>query len=224
MEENDRENLKIFGHGALKMFVFLALAAAVGGFIYQQVVCSSSPAEVANENSPLELVQLALLLASSLLAGIVAFRRREVREGYMLVSALLACMAIRECDSLFDRALFHGAWLPFALAVAIVAVAAALAHRRQALAGIAEIVRSRHYGLLCVGFSVIFVFSRILGYKKIWMTIYRDICREEGAAWLHRVIKNISEEGTELFGYMLVFAWIVLTFKDALRKDSAGQG
>ena len=59
MEERDRENLKLFGHGALKMFVSLALAAAVGGFIYQQVVCSSSPAEVANENSPLELVQLA---------------------------------------------------------------------------------------------------------------------------------------------------------------------
>ena len=213
MEEKDRDNLRVFAHGALKMFVFLALAAAVGGFIYQQVVCSSNPAEVANENSPLELVQLALLVASSLLAGIVAFRRRGVREGYMLVSALFACMAIRECDNLFDRALFHGAWLPFALTVTFVAVVAALAHRRQALAGIAEIVRSRHYGMLCVGFSVIFVFSRILGYKKIWLTIYRDICGEEGADWLCRAIKNISEEGTELFGYMLVFVWIVLTFR-----------
>lgn len=219
---NDERRLarRLLG-GALEAAGVVALAAAVGAFVCVAATRAGNLMEVASENSPVELAQLALVMASALLAAAAGWRRRDGREGYLLVAAVFACMAVRECDNFLDRLLFHGAWLPLALAVAAVAGAVALAHWRRALAGLAGIVVGRAYGLLCAGFAVVFAFSRLLGYKKTWISIYAGVCGEEGAEWMSRAIKNVAEEGTELFGYALIFAWAASAFLKSRPADRA---
>lgn len=211
--------------GALKFFGVFFLGVAIGGFVLHQAIYGGDPSESAIENSPIELFQLTFLILSMAMTAAAGWLRRDCREGYWLVAGLFACMSIRECDNTFDNLFYHGAWLPFALVVAgVLTVKAALAYRRAA-SGLAEIAASRNFAMLCAGSSVIFAYSRILGYKKIWLTIYRDVCGEERAVELCRAIKNIAEEGTELFGYSLVLFWAVATFLSALRasKKSGGQ-
>ncbi|MBR0057232.1 MAG: hypothetical protein IJP66_07870 [Kiritimatiellae bacterium] len=204
---SNTENFRAVLTGAAKFLALALMSAAVAVFIYHQVLIGQDPSEAANENSPIELLQLALLLSSSALLAGVAWLRREGREGYALTAAFFLCMAIRESDAIFDHLFYHGAWLPFALAVAGAASIAAIRRRGRALSGLADIVSGKGFGLLCSGMSMVFVFSRILGVKKIWMAIYRDVCCEEKASSLCRAIKNIAEEGSELFGYALIFAW-----------------
>jgi hypothetical protein len=208
----------------MELLGVVALGAAVGCFIFWQAVHGGDPSESANENSPIELMQLGFVLVSALLAGATGWLRREGREGYALASAFFLCMAIRECDKVFDTIFFHGAWLPFALVMAAAGVVMALIHWRRTLAGIAEIVCDRAYGMLCAGMATVFAFSRILGYKKIWLTVYHDVCGIEGAERLCRTLKNIAEEGTELFGYALIFVWAAAIFRKSLRnaRDDAG--
>lgn len=221
---DDGDNIRAIGGGALRLFAALLLAGAVGGLILHQVVCGGDPSEAANENSPIEMLQLSFLLLSSALTAIVAAKRREWREGILLVCALLASMAIRECDKIFDDLLFHGAWQPFAFGVAAAAICAALRRRSRAAAGLAAVSRDRSFGLLCAGLATIFAFSRILGYKRIWLTIYRDVCGERFAIELCRAMKSIAEEGTELFGYALVLLWAALFAADALRSLGRDRG
>ena len=73
--------------------------------------------------------------------------------------------------------------------------------------------------------SAIIAFSRILGYKRIWLTIYRDICGEKYAIELCRAMKNFAEEGTELFGYALVFLWAASFAASILRppRETGGK-
>lgn len=215
----DAGDIKAVAGGALRLFAILLLSAAVGCLILQQAIYGGDPSEAAVENSLIELLQLAFLAMSMALLSIVAARRREWRSGIVLVCAFFMCMAIRECDSIFDKAFYHGAWLPCALAVAAAGAIQALALRRSTFAGLAAIVRDRSFGVLCSGLSAIFAFSRILGYKRIWLTIYRDICGEQFAIELCRAMKNIAEEGTELFGYALVFLWATAFAKSSLQRQ-----
>ena len=218
------DDIKAIAGGALRLFAMLLLSAAVGCLILQQAVYGGDPSEAAVENSLIELLQLAFLAISMALLSVVAARRREWRSGIVLVCAFFMCMAIRECDSSFDKAFYHGAWLPFALAVAAAGVIQALARRRSTFAGLAAIVRDRSFGVLCSGLSAIFAFSRILGYKRIWLTIYRDICGEKYAIELCRAMKNFAEEGTELFGYALVFLWAASFAVASLRPPRETDG
>ena len=210
------DDTKTIAGGALRLFAALLLSTLVGLLIFNQVIRGGDPSEAANENSPIELVQLALLLLSAALTAVAAWKRKEWREGVVLVGAFFLCMSIRECDKVFDELFFHGAWQPFAFGVAATGVAMAFRRRGRAAAGLAAIVRDRSFGLVCAGLCVVFAFSRILGYKRIWLAIYRDICGEEHAIELCRAMKNIAEEGTELFGYALVFLWAVAFATSAL--------
>lgn len=203
------DNLKSIIRGAGVFLAMALAAAAVGGLVHHQAVFSADPSESANENSIIELCQFGLLILCTASVAVAAARRRDGRSGFILVASLFLCMAIRECDSFFDHTFFHGAWFPFVAAVAIAAITLAIRRWQQTLEGLATIVRDTYFGLLCAGLSVILVFSRIMGRKIIWLTIYRDICGEDKASSLSRAMKNFAEEGTELFGYALLAFWAV---------------
>ena len=219
------DNLRCILRGAGVFFLMAFVSAAVGGLVFQQAVYGGDPSESAIENSIIEQVQFGLLILCTVLVAAAAARRRDGRAGYALVASFFACMAIRECDNFFDKLLFHGAWFPFVLAVAAAAIVAAVLHWKQTHAGMAAIVRDTYFGLLSAGLSVILVFSRILGHKSIWITIYRDICGEEKAEALSRAMKNLAEEGTELFGYTLLAFWAVALLAGSREcgRDSARQ-
>ena len=111
-------------------------------------------------------------------------------------------MLIRELDGYLD-AIYDGAWLPFALATLTVTLV--LVHRmRQGLAdSIRLFLSTPASGFFIAGGLGIFVFSRVFGYKGIWKALFQVDYLDPYTA--SRWVKNAVEEGSELFGYCLVF-------------------
>jgi len=221
--DNFTEMKRTLRLGMLRLFAMMLLAAAIGCLVYQQVVGGANAAVAANENSKIEHLQLAFVVLSAGATSLVAAMRPDGRRGFALVAAFFLSMAIRECDLYLDVALFHGAWFPIAVAVVVISCAYAATGCRNAAAGLVEIVRNRSYGVLCAGLSMLLVFSRILGRKDIWHAISRSVTGFDAPEPLIRSIKNTAEEGTELFGYALIFFWAVsFTFAALGRRKGAG--
>lgn len=80
-----------------------------------------------HETSLTEVAQELLLLAIAGGFFAAAWRQAERRSAWMLVGGFFLCMLIREMDFAFD-ALWHGAWVWFALAVALVCLWYAARH------------------------------------------------------------------------------------------------
>ncbi len=143
-----------------------------------------------HETSLTEVAQELLLLA---IAG--GFRRGGDRLNAAPLgcwsAASFLCMLIREMDFAFD-ALWHGAWVWFALAVALVCLWYAASTSRRA-ARPADFVTHPGYGMMCAGLLCILVFSRLFGMSALWQTLMLD--------GYNRVVKNMVEEGCELLGY-----------------------
>ena len=195
------------------------VSAAMGFLVYTQVVSSDDPLRAIKENSPIEILQVAFLVVSAALAAACAARRKDEAGGYVLVSGLFVCMAVRECDAILDH-VFHGAWLPAALAAAIASVAVAAAKRGTVVPGLAAIVGDRRFGILATSLAIAFFYSRIFGMKRIWLHTYECIIGPEGADKLIRPIKNIAEEGLEALSYALTTHWAALSaFAPARRRQ-----
>ena len=58
-----------------------------------------------------------------------------------------------------------------------------------------QYTRTPGYGMLISGLLAILVFSRLFGMQGLWQAILDD--------GYVRVVKNVVEEGSESFGYML---------------------
>lgn len=222
-DDNIAEARRTLRFGMLGLFAMMLLAAAIGGLVYQQVVRGANAAAAANENSTIEHLQLAFVVMSAGATSLVATLRPDGRRGFALTAAFFLSMAIRECDGYLDAALFHGSWFPLAIAVAVLACAYAATGCRNATAGLVEIVRDRSFGVLCAGLSMLLVFSRILGHKDIWHSVSRSVTGFDAPIQLVRSIKNTAEEGTELFGYALIFFWAAsFAFAALRRRGGAG--
>ena len=127
----------------------------------------------------------------------------------MLVGGFFLCMLIREMDFAFD-ALWHGAWVWFALAVALVCLWYAARHIAATLRGLADFVTHPGYGMMCAGLLCILVFSRLFGMSVLWQTLMLD--------GYNRVVKNMVEEGCELLGYGLCLLATLSYMKTVLRR------
>jgi hypothetical protein len=116
-------------------------------------------------------------------------------------------MAIRECDNANDRAFFHGAWVPFALAAAATSIFFAAKDGKSIVPGLAAIATGRRFGILAISLAIVFFYARIFGMKQIWLHTYESIIGSENSSMLVRPVKNIAEEGLELFAYALITLW-----------------
>lgn len=167
-----------------------------------------------HETSLTEAAQELLLLAIS--GGFFAGARRQAerRSAWLLVGGFFLCMLIREMDFAFD-ALWHGAWVWFALAVALACLWHAARHIAATVRGLAYFVTHPGYGMMCAGLLCILVFSRLFGMSALWQTLMLD--------GYNRVVKNMVEEGCELLGYGLCLLAALSYLKDALtsRKREA---
>ena len=123
-------------------------------------------------------------------------------------------MAIREQDALLDGLLWHGGWAWIVGIVTAVAFMLALRCRETLKEGLYEIRSSGRFLFLAAGLAVILVVSRIMGMKHVWTHLGdpAQLCKA----------KRVVEEGLELFGYMLIFAWALPCFPP--RKTCAACG
>ena len=62
---------------------------------------------------------------------------------------------------------------------------------------LAEYMQSPPFTTMSFGVMVVLVFSRAFGMGKLWKLVMGDN--------FNRLVKNVAEEGTELFGYSIIF-------------------
>lgn len=140
--------------------------------------------------------------AQEILVGIssfifLCFAWRNKSGGLWLVGGFLLCMFIRELDVVFDK-IFHGAWFYVALPVALVCIFKAWKFGvANTIHSLAEFMRSSAYSKLSCGLLIVLVYSRLIGYRPLWQFIMKK-------KYLSTV-KVVVEEGTELFGYSIIF-------------------
>ncbi|WP_345827593.1 hypothetical protein AAGR08_18395 [Pantoea sp. BRR-3P] len=147
-----------------------------------------------HEASFTEITQEVMLLLIASCYFLCAWQRSQQRSVLLLVGGFYSCMLIREMDFLFDF-IRHGSWLWFALATTAASLAMALRQPRQILPCLVSLVQHRSWQMMAAGLLAVLVFSRLFGMHQLWEHLMMD--------GYNRVVKNMAEEGSEMFGYTL---------------------
>lgn len=150
-----------------------------------------------SETSLTEVVQESILLLIVLIHLIRARRNRVQRQCNVLIAGFFLAMLIRELDGIFDL-IHHGSWVWFALLSSVLTIGYVLRTPALVARQLADYARSPSYGLMVAGLATILIFSRLFGMSGLWHSILQD--------GYVRVVKNMVEEGVELFGYILCLA------------------
>ncbi len=205
------ENWRDIGRGAGLAAGLLAACGAAWGILWVELNVRGG---TCGESSPVEFAQLGLLLATGILLWAMAGKSASVRGGLALAGGLFLAAAARECDAWLDP-LAKWAWLVPALGVAAASAIWAWRNRVSVVPGLAAVCRTRHFSLLAAGMAVLLAFSRLFGQKAMWL----PLLGEEH----YRVVKNVAEEGLELLGDALIFAWAVLAVAELSRTGRRGK-
>ncbi|MGQ1909015.1 hypothetical protein ACT3CE_04440 [Marinifilum sp. RC60d5] len=152
------------------------------------------------EASQTELLQELYLLLTSLTFILVGVRSKNHKAISYLFGGGAFVAFIRELDVYFDQ-IYHGAWFPLAMIVLLVAVFLVFKKKKQIWENLEEFFTTPAFGTFIAGFLSVFVFSRLFGTKKVWRALFEVEQLEPVQRW----VKNAVEEGSELFGYTLLF-------------------
>ena len=172
------------------IFLVLAVVAAVLCLHVDVNIIKNGLSEV----SLTEIVQESILLLIVLIHLIRARRNSVQRQCNVLIAGFFLAMLIRELDAVFDL-VRHGSWVWFALLVSVVSIIYALRNPAQVAQQLIAYTRSPSYGVMVAGLLTILIFSRLFGMSILWESILQD--------GYVRIVKNMVEEGIELFGYIL---------------------
>ncbi|QBG48842.1 hypothetical protein EGM51_16085 [Verrucomicrobia bacterium S94] len=152
------------------------------------------------ENSATERMQLVYLFFSAVIFARTAVHVEEWRSLSILMAGGTLVMMIREMDGALDH-LYHGAWFPFAVLTGSITLTLAWRWRGQLQRNLEVFLYTPAFGALLAAGLSIFVFSRLFGMKDLWESVFGV----EQLATVQRWVKNAVEEGSELFGYTLLF-------------------
>ena len=186
-----KNDLNIIIKNFLCFFLKCLLPILVVGVIYFDIKTFGD----IREHSFVELGQSIFLFATSVIFMYLASKKKA--NGLWLVAGFFVCMLIREQDAYFDD-IFHGSWAYFALASLVFFVWKAWSQGKDnVLKTMAEYMQSPPFTTMSFGVMIILFFSRAMGMGKLWKLVM-------GENFI-RVVKNVVEEGTELFGYSIIF-------------------
>ncbi|APE42219.1 hypothetical protein BOO69_01430 [Sulfitobacter alexandrii] len=158
-----------------------------------------------SENTLTEKLQVGLIIVSTLIFATGAVLRLG-HAGYLsAVTTLLACMAIRENDSVFDL-VYHGFWLVPAVVALGIGGVFTWKHRFGLRAAFADHLGTRSGAYFTLGLLLLIVFSRLFGTGAVWQGVM-------GAAYTPEV-KAAVQEGLELLGYLLLAHGAVASFQE----------
>lgn len=151
-----------------------------------------------SEFSPIELLQLGILVVSGLLLAGVARDSRSFRPLALAIGGISLILLIRELDYFLDRYIVDNLWQ------ALIAVAGALLivylyrHQRRLWIGLARAWPSPGMTLLYAGLVILIPFSILVGHESLWESILGDA--------YERIVTLAVEEFIELAGYFLWMA------------------
>lgn len=148
-----------------------------------------------SEHSLTEIIQVLLLLFSTLAFWLARKRHPQASAWLILVIGFFSVMLIRELDYYFDIMIVHGFWVYPALAVTITAVIASYRAEGSLGAGLIEFSGTPAYAFVLCGLIIVLFFSRLLGASAILESLM-------GAEY-NPHFKTALQEGVELMGYLL---------------------
>lgn len=184
-------NIKTILNGAAEFFLAALIAAGVIGCIYLDVTVNQN----IKENSFVEFSQEVLLMATTIIFAVQATTKRH--GGLWLVAGFFGCMLVREFDAFFDQ-IVHGAWKYFALVIIVfVFFKAWRLGKENTITTLSAFMKTRSFVFIFIGLLIVLVYSRLFGMGELWHSIMTD--------HFNRTVKNVVEEGSELWGYALVF-------------------
>lgn len=192
-------NLKPIFFAALRVILY-AIPVAVSAMIIKSDTGVVVDGIKFGESSYTEMMQEFYLLLTSLVFFVVGIRNQQYKAISYLMSGGAMVALIRELDVYFDQ-IYHGAWFPFALVVLLLALYMVYRQRNQIFENLEDFFSTPAFGTFIAGFLGVFVFSRLFGTKKLWMALFEVQSLEPMQRW----VKNAVEEGSELFGYTLLF-------------------
>lgn len=195
----------------IKNFIYFLLYGVVCALVLGCIYLDIKHFKYLPERGFVERAQELLICVSASVFLWLAWKKNK--SGLWLVGGFLACMFIRELDIVFDK-IFHGAWAYVAIPVACLCILKAWKNGfKETVASLAEFMRTQAFTRLSSGLLAVLVFSRLIGYKPMW-----KLAMGKHYYWN---VKFIAEEGTELFGYSIIFlaaveyAYYLLKKKDA---------
>ena len=187
---------KIVCFGFIKFFVLVLMALLSLSIVYSVTYYDISRTGVISDSSLTEALQESLLFISICIYAYIV--KRYHARGVILVAGFFTCMLIREWDVVFDDLLFHGAWKYLAVPAAVLSCYLALrSGKDKVIADLACFMQKKAYNVLLLGMTVVLVISRILG-MRVLLKLFSSISFNQG-------LKNFIEEGSELFGYLIIF-------------------
>lgn len=186
-----KKDINIILKNFLLFFLKCVIPVCVVGTIYLDIKTFGN----VSERSFVEFGQEICLFVTS--ATFMYLAHKKKANGLWLVAGFFMCMFIRELDAYFDD-IFHGSWKYFALvSVVFFTFKAWREGKDRAIKTLAEYMQSPPFTTMTFGMMVVLFFSRAMGMGKLWKLIMGDN--------FNRVVKNVVEEGTELFGYSIIF-------------------
>ncbi|MBQ7884158.1 MAG: transporter [Phascolarctobacterium sp.] len=186
-----KKDVNVIIRSFLLFFLKCMLPAFVVGLIYLDIKTFGN----ISEESFVEFGQETFLLGTSIVFMYLANKKKA--NGLWLVAGFFMCMFIRELDAYFDD-IFHGSWKYVALVSAVFFTYKAWrSGKENAVNSLAVYMQSPAFTTMSFGMMVVLVFSRAMGMGKLWKLIMGEN--------FNRVVKNVVEEGTELFGYSIIF-------------------
>lgn len=181
------------------MVVRFAAYAALVAFTFEWLVMAGShgdPVALVRDDGPLENAQLLLAVFVAGMFAYLAGRIPAQRDLFQIMAGLAYVAGARELDNLTLTMGSRHAYKLIALPGLLYAGAALLRARTRIFDDVRNLARTPAFGLLFVGFLAVVAYGQVFGQKELWMALV--------AEGNYRPVKDLVEEGTELFGYVLI--------------------
>lgn len=183
--------------GLIRVFAYSFIAAFIMIVFSLEARYHKGP-HLYSEASITETLQLVLLALTTICLVLCGRKNKNSYAMTTIMAGMTSIAFIRENDALLDNNLFDGAWQTGAVIALIITFMLVYRKKDQLLPSINAFMKRPSFGYFVCGFITVFVYSRLFGRGVLW----NDIMGPEN---MMRAVKNAAEEGTELFGYAVLF-------------------
>jgi hypothetical protein len=155
-----------------------------------------------SEYSPVETIQVVILLACGGLFAWVAKHCPSQRPIAIPFGGLAAIFVIRELDYFLDRYVTENFWQVIMAVIAALLIVYTYRNRRRFRIAWLRVWPSPGLTLLFAGAALLFSFVRLIGHEPLWIAILDDNYQ--------RIVKLAVEELMEIAGY---YFWLIGTIE-----------
>ena len=162
-----------------------------------------------SEFSPVEIIQLLILMFCGLIMGRVAMISQTQRPLAILFGGLALVFLFRELHYFLDRYLIDNLWQILVAVAGALLIAYCYRHRKRMNIALARIWPSPGLTLIFAGAVILFAYSILVGHEPLWQAMLGE--------HYSRLIKLAVEEFIELIGY---FLWMIGTIEYAYQAKA----